>query len=221
MALARLTKTLSLPVASHRLLTRSTVQPRLTCGAFYGTDVKIALKDTAKREFFRKKYMNCMSTLDKNKDGLIKRGDITNIADDHQTLGLSLDNYKKLVKEYERISDSLGLSNPSTELPLEEATENWIKYLQTTNLDTTLEKTRFRVMFNNVDTNKDGEITFDEWENHCFAYGVKPYARSSFDAMDINKDGKISHEEFSAFLYEFFYTADNDLCSGILYGPID
>ena len=221
MALARLAKTFSLPVASHRLLTRSTVQPQLACCAFYGTDVKIALKDTAKREFFKKKYTNCLAILDRNKDGLLTRSDVTEIADDHKTLGLSLDNYKKLVKEYERISDCLGLFGPSTELPLKEATENWIKYLETTNLDTNLEKTRFRVMFNNVDTNRDGEITFDEWENHCFAYNVKPFARTSFDAMDIDKDGKISYEEFSAFLYEFFYSADNDLCSGILYGPID
>ena len=161
-----------------------------------------------------------MRTLDTNKDSIITRQDIVNIADDHKSMGLTEHCYKDLVKEYETISDALGLTDYSKALPLEEATENWMKKLETTNLDPSLEKTRFRIMFNNVDIDRNGVISYDEWVNHCKAYGVKDHAETSFKAMDTNGDGTVSQEEFSAFIYEFFYTTDNDLHSSILYGPL-
>ena len=186
----------------------------------FSTDVRVSIKDPEKREFFRKKYMNCMRTLDTNKDGIITRKDIVNIADDHKSLGLSEECYKSLVQEYETISDALGLTDHSKALPLGEATENWMQKLETTVLDSSTEKNRFRIMFNNVDTNRNGQISYDEWVNHCKAYGVVDYAEVSFKAMDINGDGIISQEEFSAYIYEFFYTTDDKLHSSVLYGPL-
>jgi len=39
--------------------------------------------------------------------------------------------------------------------------------------------------------------------------------------MDKNSDGEISKEEFWNFQYEFYFTAENQLGSAILYGPLE
>lgn len=67
-------------------------------------------------------------------------------------------------------------------------------------------------MFNNLDLNEDGVISFTEWTAHYQSLGIDTAnARASFDAMDKNGDGKISKEEFVNYHYEFFFTTENNL----------
>ena len=215
-----------LPAASYFLASHAALrqqQPAFPARLFStSSDLKESLADPAKRRFMLKKYVNCMASLDSNKDGFVKRSDFFRIADEHDSTGrLSTDRYKKLIEDYERISASCGLTGDGSELPLEEAAKNWIKSLETTKPDPTREKPRYEIMFNNVDTDKDGEISFEEWTQHCRSYGVESHAKASFAAMDTNGDGKVSLEEFSEYLYEFFFSADNKLYSAILFGPVE
>ncbi len=46
------------------------------------------------------------------------------------------------------------------------------------------------------------------------------HARASFDAMDANGDSIVSKEEFTAYLKEFYLTAEDKLKSSLLLGPL-
>lgn len=189
----------------------------------FSSDLKESLSDPAKRRFMLKKYVNGMAAIDWDKDGLVKRSDILRVADEHykNSMGrLSEEKYRKLMGDYERIATSCGLTGNS-ELSTEDAAENWLKSIETTKPDLAGEKPSHEIIFSIVDTDKDGEISFEEWAKHCRTFGAESHAKASFAAMDTNKDGKISFEEFSEYLNEFFFTADNKLYSAILFGPVD
>ena len=88
--------------------------------------------------------------------------------------------------------------------------------------DTHSKENYFLELFNVIDVDDDGTISFQEWEMHYKCLGIDPaHARASFDALDMNKDGIISKEEFRDYHWEFFCTAENKLNSEILYGPLE
>lgn len=59
--------------------------------------------------------------------------------------------------------------------------------------------TRLKDQFNEIDQNKDGCITLQEFEGALTNSGMNiPEIRKIFEAMDINKDGTISYSEFLA-----------------------
>ena len=64
--------------------------------------------------------------------------------------------------------------------------------------------TLFSGMFQVIDTDANGTISFKEW-------------RASFDAMDTNGDNDVSMEEFDAYNKEFSFSAEDTLHSSILY----
>ena len=77
-------------------------------------------------------------------------------------------------------------------------------------------------VFNNMDLNGDGVISFEEWKAYYYCLGIdQTHARASFDAMDANSDGVVSKEEFVNFLYEYYFTDENKLGSAILFGPLE
>ena len=71
-------------------------------------------------------------------------------------------------------------------------------------------------MFDIVDTNNDGKISFQEWVNFYKAIGIDTsYARASFDAMDTNGDGVISKDKFVKYNKEYLLTTKDTLHSSI------
>ena len=80
----------------------------------------------------------------------------------------------------------------------------------------------FEVVFNTLDLNDDGVISFEEWKAYYYVLGIdQAHARASFDAMDANSDGIVSKEEFINFVCEYYFTTDNKLGSAIMFGPLE
>ena len=77
-------------------------------------------------------------------------------------------------------------------------------------------ETYLGTIFNILDLNDDGVISFEGWKAyyHCLKID-QAHARASFDAMDANSDGVVSKEGFVNFLFEYYFTDENKLGSAI------
>lgn len=174
-----------------------------------------------KSEFWRKKFARAVQVRDTNKSGDISRADFELIVTRYQQSGFSTPQHlANFSKQMMNSCDAIGLTDGSVKLSFAEFEEKWSSII--------LKKAEngehvqfFGSMFNNLDLNEDGVISFTEWTAHYQSLGIDTtYARASFDAMDKNGDGKISKQEFVNYHYEFFFTTENKLNSAILYGPI-
>ena len=112
----------------------------------------------------------------------------------------------------------MGLGDESAEVSYAKFKEKFIENLLTSEYW----ETYLGAIFNILDLNDDGVISFEEWKAyyHCLRID-QAHARASFDAMDANSDGVVSKEEFVNFQFEYFFTDENKLGSAILYGPLD
>ena len=128
---------------------------------------------------------------------------------------------KKLAKLYETFEDmmkTLGILDYGTKLTLQQVMEITGK-----------NSGKFEdyeecliASFEVIDSNDNGVISYDEWENYYKALAIDTkYARASFDAMDTDGDGVISKDEFVAYTKEYYFSADDKLNSSIMYGPLD
>jgi len=61
-------------------------------------------------------------------------------------------------------------------------------------------------LFNVLDANKDGQISFDEYYAFVHPAGVTPAdARVGFDMIDADKDGVLSHDEFGTACARYYF----------------
>ena len=168
--------------------------------------------------FWKKKFMLAMKNRDADKDGFISRKDFYLLVQRYEDLGYSPEQTKKIKNTFQQNFETWGLENESTALTYEQFSENYMKGLERAG---EFHPSLFKEMFETVDMNGDGKITFDEWVKHNKAMGIdQKHARASFDAMDADGDGEVSVEEFSNYHREFFFSTEDKLKSSILYGPL-
>ena len=159
-----------------------------------------------------------MKIRDADKDGLITTHDYKLVVQRYRDMGVSEEHLKKVEKFYALSWKLGGIVDDTTALTYDQAAANYAKSLDDISDDHTK---IFTAHFEIVDTDENGEISFEEWVQMYKAAGVDiVHARPSFDAIDTNGDGVISKEEFVAYLEEFFFTAEDKLNSSILYGPL-
>ena len=170
-------------------------------------------------KFWNQKIDRFVRVQDTDKSGDISRADFELVDERYRKLCTS--NPQKVdmyVKQHSEVLDRLKLADESVKLTYDEFKEKLIEDLAKSGKFEPL----FESLFNNLDLNEDGVISFEEWRAHYYCMGIdQEHARASFDAMDKNSDGKISKEEFVNFLYEYYLTDENKLGSAILYGPLD
>ena len=142
-------------------------------------------------EFYRKKFQRAMEVRDANKDGYIQRSDFMMVVKRYKELGASDEHLQKLTSAFEQGFKMWGLVDDSTALTYKEFAR--------THMDAMAEYSKegavklFSGMFEVIDLDGNGEISFQEWVDHYKALGVDvTYARASFDAMDMDGNGVVS-----------------------------
>ena len=167
-------------------------------------------------EFWKKKAYRAIQVRDTNKDGCISKADFDLVVERYREMGVSEKHLQKLEDHFAKKCAKFGMVGGAS-LTYEQFASEHAK--------TAKDKDRarfFDVMFDIIDTNENGVISYEEWVQYYKAVGIDTkYARASFDAMDANGDGVISKEEFTAYIVEYMFTAEDKLHSSILYGPLD
>ena len=78
-----------------------------------------------------------------------------------------------------------------------------------------------QAMFEILDINGDGTISCEEWKNYSAVVRIPTdRARATFDAIDKDGDETITKKEFIDYQLEFFFSTEDKLNSGNLYGLI-
>lgn len=171
-------------------------------------------------ELWRKKIKRMTEVRDANKDGAIQRADFKLVVQRFREMGSSEEHLKIISSSFEKGYEKWGLVDESTALTYEEFGKNFVREMEKISKD--VGGSIFSGMFQVIDTDSNGTISFNEWVQYYKALGVDPcHAKASFDAMDTNGDGVVSMEEFVAYNKEFFFSTDDTLHSSIMYGPLE
>ena len=156
---------------------------------------------------------------DVDNSGDISRADFLRMAERYKDTAVfnppKVELYKMLQSE---IFKRWNLTDDSVTMSYDEFRELIIKDLSS---GATF-KPFFEVIFDTLDLNDDGVVSFEEWKAYYYIMGVdQAHARTSFDAMDANGDGVVSKEEYVNFVTEYLFTDENKLGSATMLGPLE
>ena len=180
-----------------------------------------SISSLKKNPFWQKKFNRALQVRDTNQNGVISQSDFDMIVDRYKEMKAPKAHLDRLKASYQKCFSAWGLADKTTELTFEQCSEVYSKFLESQEKKA-LHTQIFGEMFDNVDMDGNGVISYDEWVTHYKAMGIDTkYARASFDAMDENGDGQVVRGEFVNYHKEFFFTAEDKLKSSILYGPLD
>ena len=175
------------------------------------------LEKLMQNDFFVKKRQRELAARDTNKDGFISRADFDMIIQRHIDMGTSAEKVKQLREMVDAMCDSIGLTDHGVKYTYDEYYKQWEKRTEKMGVSAP----QFEGYFNAVDLNNDGEISLEEWIIHNKCFGIDPaHAKASFNAMS-QGDGRVSQKQFVDYHLEFYYTAEDNLKSSILFGPLD
>jgi Ca2+-binding EF-hand superfamily protein len=168
-----------------------------------------------------------MFRLDINKDGFISR-------EDFELMGIKLAEHSGMTGEqaeaakeqFLKIADR-GLNlKPGVVTPLEEVAEKASESLLTSTtakeMNTIMNDTH-NLLFDVLDTNKDGHISLSEFKvylNILVPDIEEDMIAHSFDAIDTDKNGEISREEFLAAAHDFLQGVEETEVSKVFFGPL-
>lgn len=168
-----------------------------------------------KDAFWNKKIDHATRIRDANKDGNISFHDYELVLERYGKLTkaspLKLDACKRFMR---RFCEMIGLKD---KLTYNQFKKGIAKLADNPNKDDF-----YCGMFDILDVDGNGVITYSEWELHYKCLGIKTdHAKASFHAMDLNRSGTITRDEFVAYHCEFFFSAGDKLGSSIMFGPLD
>ncbi len=175
-------------------------------------------KQLLESPFWNKKLDRVLQIRDANNDGVISRSDFEAVVKRFSEVeGLSQDNVAAYRRHIQELCDKWGLTDPSKSLSYDD-----VKKITAKMADDPKKLDAFADLFNLLDLNQDGDISFLEWQIYYRCIGADvALAKASFEAMDRNRDGTVSRDEFMDYHCEFLFSTENKLNSAILYGPLD
>ena len=166
-----------------------------------------------------------MASMDINKDGHISREDFELMGKklaEHS--GMTEEQAEATTREFLKVADMINLK-PGVKTPLEDAAKKANESYLSMSLKEkiALVNGTHNLLFDAVDTNKDGHISMEEFKVYLnlIAPGVSEDEIShSFDTIDTNKNGEISREEFLAAAQDFLIGVDETELSKAFLGRL-
>ena len=153
---------------------------------------------------------------DVNKSGTLSRSDFEAMVEGFRKVHANSDKVKKMSVQLLRHCDKIGLVDDSVEMTYENYKQRWLAVTEREEYRSILQ-----AMFEILDINGDGTISFEEWKAHTAAVRIPTErVRATFDAIDKDGDEKITKKEFIDYQLEFFFSTEDKLNSGNLYGLI-
>ena len=173
-------------------------------------------------DFYKKKMRRAVEVQDVNRDGYITRADFDLMVERCKNLdSFTPKHLERFTQHMKETCDSFGLVDESVKYTYSEFLEKWFDILKEWFPKGTIARSTAS-LFQIMDTNEDGFISFEEWIAYHQIVGMDTaHARASFDAINTNHDGKISEDEFVKYQMEFFCSTENKLNSAILFGPLE
>ena len=166
-----------------------------------------------------------MTKLDVNKDSCISRKDFELMSkrlSEHSRM--TKEQAESAYKEFMKVADALKFK-PGVKISIEEAAQQASKAL----LATPLEENRVllygqhNILFDIIDTNKDGHISVGEYKVYCHVMAPATSEEEiihSFSTIDANKNGEISREEFLAAAEDFLLGVEETELSKVFFGKL-
>ncbi len=168
--------------------------------------------------FWNKKLDRELKVRDTDKNGKITLNDYDLILERYSKYsGVSKEKVEACRRFMMRHCATMGLTDASKSLTYNQAKKGVAKAADDPSKDEF-----YLGMFHMLDVDKNDKITLDEWETHYKCLRIGPtHAKASFKAMDLNDSNTVTRDEFVAYHCEFYFSAENKLNSGILFGPLD
>ena len=166
-----------------------------------------------------------MSRLDINKDGYISREDFELMGKklaEHS--GMTEEQAESTTRDFLKVADMINLKL-GVKKPLEEAAKKANEsYLSMSPKEKiSLVNGTHNVLFDAIDTNKDGHISVKEFKVYLnlIAPGIaEDEIIHSFETVDKDKNGEISREEFLAAAQDFLLGVEETELSKAFFGPL-
>ena len=160
---------------------------------------------------WKKKWDDLFHVFDANKNGVIQLVDILIIIDRYRANATCspehLDALKAVLLEF---ATAVGIANDKTKLDKTVWLQNAAAFCVTEAAKLQKgEETIFHKVdnasFDVVDKNRDGYISWEEFQVVMKAWNLEDAARAAFDNFDKNKDGKLSRKEYIESDVKYFY----------------
>ena len=150
------------------------------------------------------------TTLDKNKNGYLSQEDWLLWLDDNfkSILGIGEEKLKQVREVHLKLASLLG-AKPGVQLTPEEFVKGAAKFAANEAESRACLKEVNEIMFDVLDTNKDGTVNLEEYAKLLQTYNMAPeLAKPLFDSIDANHNGKIEVKELFEVTNKFWFTLD-------------
>ena len=177
------------------------------------------------RAYHLRKMRTRLTRLDINKDGYISR-------EDYKLMGKKLAEYSGMTeeqveattKEFLKVADAINLKE-GVKIPLEEAAKKASESFLSMSSEEAkaLVKDTHNLLFDAIDTNKDGHISVKEFKVYlkvAIPDISEDEVAHSFDIIDTDKNGEISREEFMTAAQDFILGVEETELTKAFYGRL-
>ena len=158
-----------------------------------------------------KKIKEHFTYLDTNKNGLLSVEDWILMVDNLKAiLGMAEEKFKLVREAHINLASRLG-AKPGVQLTQEEFVQTAAKFAANEDESRACLKEVTHVLFDVLDTNKDGTISLVEYTKLLQSCNIPDpeIAKAVFDSIDADHDGKIQIKELYDLSKKFWFTLDS------------